>query len=213
MTHPDPVAGDRTTADHHRVAVEAAIARVLAGDRDAFAVIVNACQDQVWRVIALLLDNRASTEDLVQASFVRAYDRLEQYTPGTDVTAWIITIARNLARNALRDRQRERKRLHHYHQSLLAQGGAIGPDEASAGDDDQPLRSALAACRSQLGPDAQAALRLVYQEDLAIREVASQLGRSDAATQKFLSRIRLALRDCVQRRLLDPAQAPEPGMP
>jgi RNA polymerase sigma-70 factor (ECF subfamily) len=197
----DADADAASPADCDRTLLDAAVSRVLAGDREAFAIIVTGCQDQVWRVIALLLDHRSQTEELVQAAFVRAYDRLESYQLGTDLVAWIITIARNLARNALRDRQRERQRLQLYHQSLLAQGGALAEDEPGMGAGDGQLRTALDACRAQLAPDAQEALRLVYQEDHAIAAVANRLGRSDAATQKFLSRIRLALRDCVLRRL------------
>ncbi len=206
MTQAD--AHGASQSDHDPALLDAAVSRVLAGDREAFAIIVTGCQDQVWRVLAVLLDHRSQTEELVQAAFVRAYDHLESYRPGTDLRAWIITIARNLARNAVRDRQRERQRLQLYHQALLAQGGALAPDGADAGSHDGQLRTALAACRALLDPDAQEALRLVYQEDHAIAMVAARLGRTDAATQKFLSRIRLSLRDCVLRRM-----APQPEGP
>ena len=209
----DPATTDALQAERERRQLDAAVSRVLSGDREAFAEIVMACQDRVWRVLALLLDHRSQTEELVQAAFVRAYDHLESYHLGTDLAAWIVTIARNLARNAARDANRERQRLQRFHQVLLSQGGALAPDDAEAGRDDDRLRAALAACRSQLAPDAQDALRLIYQEEYAIAAVATHLGRSQAATQKFLSRIRLSLRDCVMRRIGTPTALPHLGQP
>ncbi len=181
-------------------ALDAAVARVLAGDREAFASVVDAGQDAVWRVAAQLLQDRAMTEELVQAAFVRAYERLATYAAGTDLIAWLVTIARNVVRNHLRDRQRERLRLHLYQEDLLARSGAV----TEWRDEDERLQRDLAACRALLPGDAQEALRLFYSEDLPIAAVATRLGRTEAAAQKLLSRVRLSLRDCVQRRLAAP---------
>ncbi len=176
--------------------LDVAIARVLAGDREAFATVIEACQDAVWRVLATLLEDRAATEDLVHRTFIRAYEALPSYVPGSDPVAWLATIARNLARNYLRDRQRERRRLRLYQEELLSQSG----DNEAWRERDAALHHSLAECREQLTADAQEALHLFYADDLPIAAVAERLGRSDAATQKLLSRVRLLLRDCVARK-------------
>ena len=176
--------------------IDAAVRRVLAGDRDAFVVVVDGCQDAVWRVVATILEDRAATEELVHRAFIRAYERLESYAIGSDPIAWLATIARNLARNHLRDRQRERQRLHLYQESVLATSEHAATWQA----EDARLRQSLAECRESLAADAQEALRLFYSDDLPIAAVATRLGRSDAATQKLLSRVRIALRDCVARK-------------
>ncbi len=182
---------------HDPAALDAAVARVLTGDREAFASVVDAGQDAVWRVAAQLLQDRALTEELVQSAFVRAYERLATYVPGTDLIAWLVTIARNVVRNHLRDRQRERQRLHLYQEDLLARSGAVTEWK----EEDERLQRDLAACRALLPGDAQEALRLFYAESLPIAAIATRLGRSEAAAQKLLSRVRLSLRDCVQRKL------------
>ena len=181
-------------------ALDAAVALVLAGDRAAFASVVEAGQDAVWRVAAQLLQDRALTEELVQAAFVRAHERLATYGPGTGLLAWLVTIARNVVRNHLRDRQREHPRLPLYLEDLLARSGAVSAWK----DEDERLQRDLAACRARLPGDAQEALRLFYDEDLPIAALASRLGRSEAAAQELLARARLYLRDGVQRRVAAP---------
>jgi RNA polymerase sigma-70 factor (ECF subfamily) len=158
--------------------------------------VVEHCQDAVWRVVAPLLEDRLATEDLVHRTFIRAYERLDAYALGTDIQAWLVTMARNLARNHLRDRSREQRRVTLYQESLSA---ASEPD-ASWHSTQELLRRSLEECRDQLDDVAQEALRLFYAEDLSIALVATRLGRSEGATQKLLSRIRIALRACLARK-------------
>ena len=77
---------------------EALIGRVLAGDTETFAALVRRHEGEVWKVAAAMLGDRAATANLVQQTFVNAYERLEQYRPGHDFTRWLKGIARNLVR-------------------------------------------------------------------------------------------------------------------
>ena len=53
--------------------IERIIARVLSGELDAYAELVEAHQQDVWRVVAAMLLDTQKTEDLVQQTFVNAY--------------------------------------------------------------------------------------------------------------------------------------------
>ena len=66
--------------------------------------------------------------------------------------------------------------------------------------------ASLMDCVAQLQPVHRKMLSLRYFEHLAVDQVAEQMGRSVAATYRALSRIRLALRQCVcsDRAYLDP---------
>ena len=62
--------------------------------------------DQVYRVARRLTGSREEAEDLVQQTFERAFRSWRQYTPGTNLRAWLLRILTNL--NIDRGRRQQR---------------------------------------------------------------------------------------------------------
>ncbi len=54
-----------------------------------------------------LTNNAADTDDLVQDVIVRAWTHADQFTPGTNLRAWLFTILRNRYFSVAKTRQRE----------------------------------------------------------------------------------------------------------
>ena len=52
--------------------------------------------DQVYRVARRLVGTREEAEDLVQDTYARAFRAWQQYTPGTNLRAWLLRILTNL---------------------------------------------------------------------------------------------------------------------
>jgi RNA polymerase sigma-70 factor, ECF subfamily len=88
-----------TTADTRRLAEEAR-ARVRF-EEEALEL-----SDQVYRVARRLVGSREEAEDLVQQTYERAFRSWRQYTPGTNLRAWLLRILTNL--NIDRGRRRQR---------------------------------------------------------------------------------------------------------
>ncbi len=174
-----------------------AIERVLEGELDAYADIVRQYQHEVWRIAAFALRDTAATEDLVQQVFVSVYQSLHRYEPGRDLGAWIRTSARNQVRKELRAKQRDRHKRLRYGQWLEAHfEGATEP-----GGEPDAQQQALRRCRKRLSPAALQALELRYDQAQGFEAIAETLGRTVAATRQLLSRTRLALRKCIERRM------------
>ena len=55
-----------------------------------------AALDSVYRFAMQLTQDAADSDDLVQDTFLRAYKHRDQYELGTNCTAWLFTICRNL---------------------------------------------------------------------------------------------------------------------
>jgi len=176
--------------------IDQVIERVLAGEQQAYGRIVRRYQQELWRVAAFALRDRAQTEDLVQQAFVTAYTKLDSFERGRDFGAWLRGITRNLARQELRRRARDDRRL----MSYLAHLEALGDDD-SADEHEAALRSALADCEQHLPQPARKALRLRYSEALDFAAVADAIGRTVAGARQLLQRVRLQLRDCIQEKL------------
>jgi RNA polymerase sigma-70 factor (ECF subfamily) len=62
--------------------------------------------DQVYRVARRLVGSREEAEDLVQQTYERAFRSWKQFTPGTNLRAWLLRILTNL--NIDRGRRQQR---------------------------------------------------------------------------------------------------------
>ncbi|HET9115076.1 MAG TPA: sigma-70 family RNA polymerase sigma factor [Gaiellaceae bacterium] len=86
-------------AGAQRVATEAR-------DRVRFEEDALALSDQVYRVARHLAGSREEAEDLVQETYARAFRSWRQFTPGTNLRAWLLRILTNL--NIDRGRRQQR---------------------------------------------------------------------------------------------------------
>ncbi len=76
-------------------------------DPDAFAAEVLSYLEPLYATALRLTRQRADAEDLVQDTFVKAFRFADQYTPGTNLKAWLYTILHNTWRNRRRDAARD----------------------------------------------------------------------------------------------------------
>ena len=88
-----------TTSESRRIAEEAR-ARVRF-EEEALEL-----SEQVYRVARRLVGSRDDAEDLVQQTYERAFRSWRQYTPGTNLRAWLLRILTNL--NIDRGRRQQR---------------------------------------------------------------------------------------------------------
>jgi RNA polymerase sigma-70 factor (ECF subfamily) len=91
--------GTSTTAEARRIAQ-------VARDRVRFEEEALELSDQVYRVARRLVGSREEADDLVQQTYERAFRAWQQYTPGTNLRAWLLRILTNL--NIDRGRRQQR---------------------------------------------------------------------------------------------------------
>lgn len=173
------------------------VRRVRAGEVEAYAEIIRRHEEPVWRVVAAMLQRMEDARDIMQQVFLDAYVHLDQYKLGEDFGHWIKAIARNLVRKELRRLSRETDRLAVYHELLCQRL----EDNAAAERYETDYLDALSACTDQLGEHTAHALRRRYHDGKTFSEIGAEFDMSPTAVEKLLSRVRLALRDCIQTRL------------
>ena len=132
--------------------------RVSAGDREAFAVLVDRYKDPMVSYLTRLTGNRARAEDLAQESFVRLFRAAPRYSEQGKLIAYLYRIAANLARSE--DRRARRWSLL---RGRFASAHALGAESPQA----DLLRQELHARVS----GAIAALPLVYRVPLVLHEI------------------------------------------
>jgi RNA polymerase sigma-70 factor (ECF subfamily) len=75
------------------------------GDRHAFERLFERYKKPILNFVYRLIGNRETAEEVTQETFIRVYRNLDIFDPNRKFSSWVYTIARNLAKNALRDRK------------------------------------------------------------------------------------------------------------
>src|ERR1043166_6508032 len=83
-----------------------AVARVKAGDGDAYRVLVDRHSRSVFRLAYRMTGNQQDAEDVVQETFMRAYRQLHRWEAGSSFSTWLYRIAANYSLDLVRARKR-----------------------------------------------------------------------------------------------------------
>src|SRR5437588_200920 len=85
---------------------EELVARVRAGDEEAFRLIFERYSRPLLGFIFDMVGDRHTAEDLAQETFVRAFRGLATLRDESKLSTWLFSIAKNVARESLRERRR-----------------------------------------------------------------------------------------------------------
>jgi RNA polymerase sigma factor (sigma-70 family) len=159
------------------------VSRAKAGDRWAFDGLVGPLVDEAFRLAFGLLHDREAAEDVVQEAALRAWRKLSNLRPGTDMRPWFLAIVANQCRTAARGRWWSVLRL----DRTAATAAAGFEDHVARGAD---LRDAL----RKLPLDQREVLVLRYYLDLPLHETAAITGVPVGTVKSRLNRGLAALR-------------------
>ncbi len=82
--------------------------QVMDGSEGAFAALVDRYSQRVLNTVYRYISDRQRSEDITQEVFLRVHQHRKRYRPGGKFSAWLFTIAVNLAKNEIRSRSRHR---------------------------------------------------------------------------------------------------------
>lgn len=175
----------------------ALMARVQAGDLDAFEPLVRRYERRLFGYFLNLVEDPATAADLAQETFVRVYRAAGRYRESGRFESWLFRIAANLVRSRQR---RPDQRVPHL--SLeeapagareLAVGGREGrPDEATWRAE---VRDALTRALPRLPFVFREAVLLRDVEGRSYREIAEMLGVEEGTVKSRAHRGRKHLRE------------------
>src|SRR5215471_14534143 len=83
------------------------LAQIAGGDMRALEALYRRMRVRVFAVALAVAGDRGIAEDVMQDTFVRVYSAAPGYRPGARTRAWVLTITRRLALDAVRRRARE----------------------------------------------------------------------------------------------------------
>jgi RNA polymerase sigma-70 factor (ECF subfamily) len=157
------------------------VAAHLAGDPDAFGVLVTRHRDRLWAVAVRTTGNREDAADALQEALISAYRRADSYRGDALVTTWLHRIVVNACLDRLRrNKVRHAQPLPDDLEEYAARGAVLSAEDAAADPAEAAIRSdrraILLAALDRLPAEQKAALVLVDMEGYPVEEAAAILG-------------------------------------
>jgi RNA polymerase sigma-70 factor (ECF subfamily) len=141
--------------------------RAKAGDRQAFAQLVDAMYPRALRFALHMVGNREDAEEAVQDTFVRVYHNLGRFRDDARFEPWLFRILANRCRTALGKRNRH---------AVLIQYGEL-PDRVGATTDaERDWTEEVYKVLDTLPPEQKEAFLLRHVEDMAYEDIAAVTG-------------------------------------
>jgi RNA polymerase sigma-70 factor (ECF subfamily) len=202
----------KESAESVRESDAIAVERTLAGDRDAFRVLVERHSQNVFRLSYRLVGNRHDAEEVVQEAFLRAYQKLSQFEARSNFGTWVFRIAANYAIDRMRKQRKEEAR-----REMPIVNEETGHDPLSTVADAAPtperltqsmeLRQKMQEALDTLTQAERTAFVMRHWEGCGIEEIAAVLKSSSNATKNTVFRAVQKLRQLLEPFMQDGRQA------
>lgn len=182
------------------------VARVRAGDQDAFRQLVIEHREHAILMITRFLHNRHEAEDVAQDVFLRVHRHIGAFRHDSSLSTWITRIAMNLARNRYWFLERRRRKDHlsldyvpegqdssYLHDTIEYTG--LSPDaECSA----EEFSENIVHARASLNPAQQGLLQLLIDDDMSYSQIADTLGIEIGTVKSRIGRARQNLKKALE---------------
>lgn len=148
-----------------------------------------------------ILGDADEADDAVQEGLIRALARIDQYSPGSNMRAWLSSIVVNNCQDRMR-RRRVRQRLQNSLQSLFrSQQPPPSPENKNLAEE---AKTNLWSTVNKLGEKHRLPIILRYVHDLSIREIAQILHIREGTVH---SRLHYACRNLGRQLAIDDREA------
>ena len=174
------------------------INQILSGDLDAYEAVVRQYQGMLLGYAAHRLPDIDAAEEVVQLTFIRAYEQLNEYQQERDFGVWLCVICKHFILTELERQRRESRNQEKFSHALRLR---VGEEMANAEVENQrDSLSALRECLKNLQTQATSVVRLRYEERQSCQGIAESLNRTVTWVTSTLSRSRKVLRQCIESR-------------
>jgi len=182
------------------------VALARAGDRSAFRVIMQRCNQRLFRVARAILRDESEAEDVLQEAYTRAFAAIEDFRGDAAIATWLTRIVLNEAHGRLRGRRptvdvAAIEAAQQSAQIFAFPGQLVENPEADA------ARAQIRRLLESAVDDLPEPFRLVFMlrevEELSVEETAAHLGLRPETVKTRLHRARRRLREALDAQLAD----------
>lgn len=173
-----------------------------AGDRSAFAQLVERYWDRLYRWLYQLTRDRHAAEDLTQETFLKALAALGSFRPGSNFKAWVYRIGHN---NFVNQKRSERRTKVSLPEDLPGSHGI----EIEESAENREALEAVSRAVAELPADFRAALMLRVDQGMAFRDMAKVLKTTEETARWRVFKARQKLMQVLSPEVLPPGATAE----
>jgi RNA polymerase sigma-70 factor (ECF subfamily) len=172
------------------------IARVRSGDDRAFQLIFDRYSRPIISFIYDMMNDRELAEELMQETFVRAYRNLGTLRGEAKLSTWLFGIAKNVAREQGRVRQRAARKVEIDDEAVRElRDSRLPPDDSLI---NKELNGVIQAALAQLDEDKRLVFSLKIFQQQSYEEISAITGFSIAKLKTDLHRARAEMRRLIR---------------
>jgi len=179
------------------------LGRARAGDVRAFSDLVVKYERKIYRLAKHITQNDEDAEDVLQETFLKAYEHLGEFQGNSKFYTWIVRIAVNESLMKLRKRKSDRTvsmdESIDTGEETVVREIAVWEDDPEKQYSRDEIRAILDEAVDSLKPSFRTVFLLRDVEELSTEETAETLGLSIPAVKSRLLRARLQLREKLTR--------------
>lgn len=172
------------------------ISKVLSGDQQAYAGLVNRYQNYVFTLTLRMIKNREDAEEVAQDIFIKAYRSLPNFRGDSKFSTWLYTIVNTTCITFLRKKKLNVHSLDDEKHFEVADNIDSG---MRANQVEQKSRATMVSSAiSLLSPDDAEVVTLFYKAEQSLEEIATVLGIEVNTAKVRLHRARTRLKEKMQ---------------
>jgi len=186
-----------TAPDSSKESDDLLLSEAKSGDRQAFAELCLRYRAMLMSRIYRIVRHPEDTEDVLQETFLKAYQHLQSFRGACSFSTWLVAIGTNASLMLLRRRKRLRKNttdvVAEDGETLVMEWRDPAPDPEQRYMIFETSQKVNHAVR-RLSPQHQQLLEMYYKSELRLKDAAKIFGISEATTKPRLLRARRMLR-------------------
>jgi RNA polymerase sigma-70 factor (ECF subfamily) len=159
------------------------------GNEEAYIELLDIYGNRLLKTCYLILKNEKDAEDIVQDTFLRVFNQIDNYNGNSSLYTWIYRIALNLCKDKIKSR-----REFEIYEDIFETKEKV-EDIVFNSIDREILRREL----FNLNALYREILILFYFEELAIKEISEILEEKEGTIKSRLSRGRVILKNAIER--------------
>jgi RNA polymerase sigma-70 factor (ECF subfamily) len=181
---------------------EACRAALQRGDRrQAIGMLMDLHGRSIYGYCRHLLGDAELALDVLQTTFLQAYQDVARFAGRSSLKVWLYGIARHRCLDAIKSARRRERRFTPLDDAPSASASAAPGDSAVLAGERKLI---LARCLERLEARSRAAVLLRFQEEMSYPEMATVCEENVATLQKRVARALPVLRECIEARLGPP---------
>lgn len=176
------------------------VAEALRGHQEAFRELVVRFERPVYSLVARMVQDPATAEDLAQEVFIKAFRRLDTYDPQRKLASWLFKIAHNTTIDHLRRNapdtvplEADRSEAEEGRGGLAAVLADESLEDPSAAAERKDMARSLERAIARLRPEYREVVVLFYLEGASYQEICEAVGLPLGTVKTNLHRARKEL--------------------